>query len=132
LAGRIACPKGLPERNKRRQKSPPIRALQGASQLRFYSGRFLLAIFEKATRSGFAFNYEKIRECFFESRITITTRQLAYKFDLLKINLRARDRVQYLQIARINGPLPHPIFRVVKGDIETWERARSQILFEKC
>lgn len=83
---------------------------------------YLLAIWEEATRRGFAFNRHKIGPHFSEARLTVTEGQLIYEWQHLKEKLKVRSRERYESIAAITMPLPHPLFRVITGNIETWER----------
>lgn len=83
---------------------------------------YLLAVLEEATRRGFMFNREKIGPRFSESSIAVTDGQLEYELRHLKIKLKARDIEQYEKVVKIKTPLPNPIFRVIEGSIELWER----------
>jgi hypothetical protein len=55
-------------------------------------------------------------------KIPVTSGQIAYEFEHLKNKLHKRDRKKYIEILNIAKPLPHPLFRVRKGDVETWEK----------
>jgi hypothetical protein len=83
---------------------------------------YLLAIYEEATKRGFAFNREKIGPIFAEQEIMVTDGQLAYEIGHLKNKLMQRDKEQYERIVQVKVPQPHPLFRVVRGEIESWER----------
>jgi hypothetical protein len=83
---------------------------------------YLLAIYDEATKRGFAFKREKIGPIFAEQEITITDGQLEYEIGHLKGKLENRDKEQYERIAMVKVPRPHPIFRVVSGEVEPWEK----------
>lgn len=85
---------------------------------------YLLAIWEEATKRGFAFNRKKIGTLFSESRIAVTNGQLEYELRHLKAKLKTRDFKQYQKIAKITSPFPNPLFQVRKGSVESWEKTR--------
>lgn len=85
---------------------------------------YLLAIWEEAAGRGFSFNRAKIGPRFADASLTVTDGQLEYELRHLQAKLKARDVEQYKKIARITSPLPHPMFRVIAGPIEPWERVR--------
>ncbi len=83
---------------------------------------YLLAVWEEATSRGFAFNRGKIGPRFSELKITVTNGQLEYELGHLKAKLKTRDVERYEQVDRIVIPLPNPIFKVIEGRIEAWEK----------
>jgi len=88
---------------------------------------YLFAIWEEARRRGFAFQRGKIGPRFSATKLTVTVRQLQYEFQLLRAKLQTRDIARYRIIAGIICPLPHPIFTVVEGEVEPWERVRTKV-----
>jgi hypothetical protein len=85
---------------------------------------YLLAVWEEATRRGFAFNRDKIGPRFSESRIAVTSGQLEYEMRHLGAKLATRDAGRYQQTAGITSPRANPVFSVIAGRVETWEGAR--------
>ncbi len=83
---------------------------------------YLLAILEEARRRGFAFDASKIGPRFSNQHMTVTSGQLAYEWRHLKEKLKRRAPAQYEKLASLTEPLPHPLFEVVAGEIESWER----------
>ena len=88
---------------------------------------YLFAIYDEATKRGYKFQREKIGHQILGYKIAITDGQLRYEFDHLKKKLRDRDKKKYDEVANVSDPEPHPLFRVVNGEIETWEK----LSFEK-
>jgi hypothetical protein len=39
----------------------------------------------------------------------------------LKEKLRLRDAARYREIEQIKEPEPHPLFKIIEGEIEDWE-----------
>lgn len=48
--------------------------------------------------------------------------QLAFEWEHLQRKLRKRDPAKYRIVRRLQQIAPHPLFRVVAGEIESWER----------
>lgn len=85
-------------------------------------GAYLDEVVREARRRGYNFDRSKLvltGEC---TRIAVTSGQLDYEWGhlLRKLGERAPD----LYIARVDmvEREPHPLFHVVPGDIESWER----------
>ena len=83
---------------------------------------YLLAVHEEATLRGYKFEREKIGLPGSDRKMAVTDGQLRYEFRHLMKKLNTRDKEKYDAIASVNDPEPHPIFRVVSGEIESWER----------
>lgn len=83
---------------------------------------YLLAVHEEATKRGYKFKREKIGFQNSEHKIAVTDGQLRYEFGHLKKKLKDRDKRKYDEIANVSNPEPHPLFYVISGEIEAWER----------
>ncbi len=83
---------------------------------------YLYAIYEEAQKRGYQFDRTKIRSGSAERKIAVTTGQLRYELNHLKHKLEKRDPGRYVDIANLTDPEPHPLFRVVSGGVEAWER----------
>ena len=55
-------------------------------------------------------------------KIAVTKGQLEYEFEHLKKKLRIRDRKKLAAVGDISIPKPHPLFKIVRGTIEKWEK----------
>lgn len=82
---------------------------------------YLYFVFIEATRRGYNFRREKIYQLPIQERIIpVTTGQLEFELKHLISKLKKRDP-EYLE--RINSKTEvNPIFYVVEGEIEPWER----------
>lgn len=84
-------------------------------------GAYLVGLAEEATRRGYHFNDSKILSREFAGTLTVTSGQLAYEWQHLGAKLVQRspeDAERWQQ----TEPLPHPLFTVVPGEVEEWER----------
>ena len=43
----------------------------------------------------------------------------------LKLKLETRDTKLHAELVEVTEPQPHPLFQIVDGDIEEWERSRG-------
>ena len=84
--------------------------------------RYLSAVLDEATRRGYRFNPDKIGPYFSSTSMTVTDGQLEYELRHLQTKLKLRDMTQYEKVSRITSPLPNPIFSLVDGSIESWEK----------
>jgi hypothetical protein len=83
---------------------------------------YLAGVLEEARRRGYAFDARKVprgRSC---GLIDATEGQLRYEWRHLKRKLRQRDPNRYRECRSIQVPAAHPLFRIVAGRVEEWER----------
>ncbi|MCX5846404.1 MAG: pyrimidine dimer DNA glycosylase/endonuclease V [Deltaproteobacteria bacterium] len=83
---------------------------------------YLRYVYKEAVKRGYRFDSDKLgpgQRC---SKIPVTEGQLEYELNHLKTKLKLRDPAQYQKICAVLKPEAHPIFRVVEGGIESWEK----------
>lgn len=87
-------------------------------------GSHLQAIAEEAGRRGYRFDSTKIiRSADPGIRLTVTDGQLDFERRHLLAKVLARNPDDAERIASLHAPVdPHPLFDVVPGGIEAWER----------
>jgi len=56
--------------------------------------------------------------------LTVTDGQLAFEVRHLLAKLRTRDRERHELLASVNTVTAHPVFQVVEGEIEPWEKVQ--------
>jgi len=83
---------------------------------------FLAGIAEEARRRGYRFDTRKIARGRTKDRMRETRGQLLYEWKHLRAKLRARDPRAYLRYRDVKVPDPHPLFRIVTGGVNDWER----------
>lgn len=83
---------------------------------------FLAAVFREATDRGYSFDLQKIGPVRRPHRLLTTTGQLQYEWEHLLKKLSVRSRSHYERWREIEAPLAHPLFQVVEGPLEPWER----------
>jgi hypothetical protein len=85
---------------------------------------YLGGVIEEARRRGYAFDASKIPQARLGELIDVTQGQLLYEWRHLKRKLRQRDPVRYKACRSVKAPSPHPLFRIVAGGIQNWERVK--------
>jgi hypothetical protein len=91
---------------------------------------YLKEIYNEAIRRGFNFDKSKIklRKNDKNDLIAVTRGQIKYEFELLKQKLKKRDEKQYFEIKDEVNIQINIAFKVVDGEIEQWERKKSEII----
>jgi hypothetical protein len=84
--------------------------------------QYLSAVYAEAIQRSFNFNSKKIRLQDPMPLITVTDGQLEYELCHLKAKLIKRDVDRYARLCLVISPQPNPIFRVVPGKVEVWEK----------
>ncbi|MEX3610411.1 pyrimidine dimer DNA glycosylase/endonuclease V [Rothia sp. LK2588] len=90
-----------------------------------YICTYLHRIADEADARGYHFDRSRIvapsREL---APLPVTEGQLQYEFDFLCAKVSARDEAWWEQKLRGASPAAHPLFTVVPGDIEPWEKIK--------
>ncbi|HVX86577.1 MAG TPA: pyrimidine dimer DNA glycosylase/endonuclease V [Phycisphaerae bacterium] len=84
---------------------------------------YLAEVAEEAARRGYAFDARKISAARLAGLIDTTKGQLVYEWKHLRRKLRLRSPAVYRGCRSIKMPGAHPLFRIVAGGVEEWERA---------
>ena len=83
---------------------------------------FLGRVHEEAVHRAYQFDATKIAAPQFAGSIEETEGQLLYEWRHLNEKLKRRAPERYEAHRSILIPLPHPLFRIVPGDVRGWER----------
>ena len=83
---------------------------------------YLHAVADEAAARGYAFNRSKLGSVRARVRLRVTHGQLHYEWRHLLRKLAARSPKLHVMWRREKSPQPHPLFRVVLGEVAAWER----------
>jgi hypothetical protein len=83
---------------------------------------YLEGVLGEARLRGYSFDESKIGRPRFAGIIDETDGQLLYEWRHLRQKLQRRDVQRYKQCRREKCPQPHPLFRIVPGEVREWER----------
>ena len=92
-------------------------------------GFYLLKIYEEANSRGHRYSKLKIVKLSENvSPIKVTKGQLLYEFHILKDRLKNRAPNKYKAVLKKierkeHTPQPHPLFIMVEGEVEPWEKS---------
>jgi hypothetical protein len=87
---------------------------------------FLLIVFMESEKRGFKFDNNKITGIVNENiKIKVTNKQILYEWELLKSKIYNRDKTRFNEIRKVEFPETHPIFQIINGEIEKWEKIKE-------
>jgi hypothetical protein len=88
-------------------------------------GFYLKNVYEESLIRGYSFNKKKIESHTGNIKIPVTDQQLFYEFNHLKKKLKSRSPSQFKQLKSITIPEAHPLFTIVSGEVEKWEKVKE-------
>lgn len=112
LLGQTKGYRNHPQLQRFKAQPDPLAALDG----------YLFEIHAESQRRGYSFDRTKIGLGLVDQKLTVTEGQLEYELEHLRNKLCKRDLERYERIAAIDQPMPHPLFEVLPGGVEDWER----------
>jgi len=84
-------------------------------------GYYLREVYTEAKKRGYKFNAAKIGSHAVSRAIRTTSGQLEFESKHLHSKLETRSQTDFIRLAGEKKLDPHPLFHIVKGDIEDWE-----------
>jgi len=111
LLGKTKGYKNHPQLNRFKATKNPVLAIDS----------YLKSLWDEATHREYKFDLKKIGKKTKASQMKVNSKQLAYEFEHLLKKLKVRDKAQYLKYKELKKIIPHPLFKVVKGEVEDWE-----------
>ncbi len=111
LRGRTAGYRHHPQLDRFRDESSPLGSI----------AEYLRAVHAEAAERGFRFDAARIGRARAVRPVAATRGQLAFEWEHLLDKLRARDPERRDRLLRAR-PAAHPLFRLVAGQVEEWER----------
>lgn len=89
---------------------------------RYAINAYLAAIHAEASSRGYSFDARKIGPVRSIRAMPATSGQVSHEWSHLLRKLAARDPRLHRRLRAVRVPLCHPLFKPVKGPLETWER----------
>lgn len=120
----------LADRTKGYRHHPQLQRFRGAANPLETVGAYLRGLHDDAVGRGYSFNEQKIIVARADEapglagggiRLTVTQGQLDYEWAHLGEKLMRRSPDDGVRWQRAT-PMPHPIFEIVPGGVEAWER----------
>lgn len=85
---------------------------------------YLEAVHQEATARSYHFNQAKIGTARLDVPVAATAGQLLFEWSHLKTKLQRRNPRWLASLEHVLQPEPHPLFCIVQGLVEEWERGR--------
>ncbi|HTL82665.1 MAG TPA: pyrimidine dimer DNA glycosylase/endonuclease V [Bacteroidia bacterium] len=86
-----------------------------------FINQYLADVFEEAASRGYQFDRKKFRKPARRPKMNVTSGQMEFEVKHLKRKLKMRDRKKLAEVAKVKIFDPHPLFRIVRGEMEEWE-----------
>jgi hypothetical protein len=86
---------------------------------------YLSGLVDEADSRGYSFDRSKIASTPTVNRLPVTRGQVLYEWDHLLEKLRRRDPSRWEQVRGIDLPEVHPLFQMIEGEMENWEKPKS-------
>ena len=86
---------------------------------------YLHAVCEEAASRGYNFDRAKIRARQSRRKLACTRGQLLCEWHHLQNKLQTRAPDAYALVGKIRQPNAHPLFTIVPGEVETWEKVQQ-------
>jgi hypothetical protein len=111
LEGKTKGYKNHPQLNRFKNTNHPIDNIN----------HYLSIVFKVSSERQFSFNKDKISWEFKRELLAVTDGQLNYEFKHLLNKLKVRDASKYKMLKKLDRIEPHPLFKIIHGNIEEWE-----------
>jgi len=107
-------------------RHPQLHRFQCATNPSACIAGYLRAILDEASARGFSFDSTRIvTSGSVVEPIAETEGQLAFEWEHLGRKLQRRSPAWYRDRVAGVQPTPHPLFRIVAGEVRDWERVRA-------
>jgi hypothetical protein len=106
-----------PQLERFRTSSTPLPAVES----------YLCAVLNESQRRGYVFDESKIIRPAESCTLSVTHGQLIFEAVHLCRKLERRDIAAFHRLRTIRVPEPHPLFEVIEGPVEQWERGKEWI-----
>jgi hypothetical protein len=103
-------------------RHPQLDRFQCCADALLAIGCYLSAVADEAEQRGYRFDRSKIVKRGTCPRLTVQQGQLDYEWRHLSAKLQTRAPGLYARHIDVARPVPHPVFEIVPGGIEDWER----------
>lgn len=112
LKGKTKGYKNHPQLERFKKSKHPIKSIN----------YYLIHVYREAERRGYNFDKHKIDGENSKQKLSVTDGQIKYEMKHLLNKLKKRDNEKYNEIQKIRKLEVHPLFKIIKGDVENWEK----------
>lgn len=95
-----------------RQSRTPIRGIAA----------YLRIVHAEGSRRGFKFDVDKIARGGHVECMVVTRGQIEYEWNHFMAKLLKRDIQRFIHLKSVRKIDPHPLFKIIRGGVEDWEK----------
>ncbi len=106
---------------------PQLQRFQSEASPSSAINAYLASILLEADSRGYSFDRSKVGPIRQLARIDSTEGQLAYEWQHLLRKLQTRSPALHRDLCRLESPEAHPLFNILPGPIEPWERLNDAV-----
>lgn len=88
---------------------------------------YLSEIYRQSTLRGYIFDKAKITITKLPDQIPVTFDQIQFEYNHLLQKTKTRNKDTYNKLQQIKNIKAHPIFHIVSGKIEEWEKLQTWV-----
>ena len=118
----LLAQKVLSGRTKGYKRHPQLARFRASRDPGAAIASYLQGVLEEATARGYRFDAKKIARRRLRGPIRETNGQLLCEWNHLRKKLKRRDLRRFREQRKVKVPAAHPLFRIVRGGVRTWER----------
>ncbi len=111
----------LEEKTKGYKNHPQLTRFKNSNNPTQGINQYLAAVYQESLTRGYHFNKAKYNVFHEPVNLTVTRRQIEYETQHLLKKLKTRDIERYLRLLKETNIEPHPLFKIIEGEIEEWE-----------
>ncbi|MCF8111972.1 MAG: pyrimidine dimer DNA glycosylase/endonuclease V [Desulfobacteraceae bacterium] len=115
LSGRTKGYRNHPQLERFKRQTSPLGSI----------AEYLRIVYDESVSRGYRFEGQKIGNARFSGLISVTRGQLEFEWSHLLAKLAVRDSGLHNRLSSEKSPLPHPLFRVIPGGPENWEKTKK-------
>ncbi|MBN1899352.1 MAG: hypothetical protein JW827_11290 [Spirochaetes bacterium] len=104
------------------QNHPQLERFKRTNDPLLYLNTYLIVIYQESVERGYHFNKNKLGEQLTNKKINIKKGQILFEFRHLMKKVFKRDPTRYRHLKNIKKIQPHPLFQVIPGKKESWEK----------
>ncbi len=101
---------------------PQLKRFRLCASPRSAINAYLASVHAEADSRGYHFDRSKLARVASEQRVLATDGQLRYEWCWLLSKLQRRSPALYRRHGAVSHPAAHPLFEIVPGPVEAWER----------
>ena len=117
----LLAKKVLENKTKGYKNHPQLHRFRGNDSLNCIN-QYLGELYAEAVRRNYSFDKKKFKKTLRPSSLPVTHGQMDFEIKHLKAKLKKRDLKKWKEIQLITQFEPHPLFTVVPGNVEAWEK----------